>query len=64
MNDKEKALEFYIKCKNISEKVLNASDPDLAEIYNNLGLLYKDFDEKSKALELWSICTFAILPKI
>ncbi|OMJ65052.1 hypothetical protein SteCoe_39559 [Stentor coeruleus] len=33
------------------EKVLNSDDPDLVTIYNNLGSLYKDLNEKKKVLE-------------
>lgn len=41
-------MEINKKSKNIREKKLNPNHLDLAAIYNNLGILYKDKMKREK----------------
>ena len=47
-----KALSYYEKDLEISEKSLPPNHPDLAISYNNIGLVYDNMGEYSKALLL------------
>ena len=49
----EKAIEFYEKSLEISQKTLPPNHPDLATSYNNIGLVYDNMDEYSKALSYY-----------
>ena len=50
MGEREKALAYCIKAKNIAEKVLSPDHLDLAMAYNNLGALYFDRSENDLAM--------------
>ena len=39
-----------MKSKQIFEDVLPSSHPDLAKLYNNLGLLYKNEEKREESL--------------
>ncbi|CAF2099722.1 unnamed protein product [Rotaria magnacalcarata] len=50
MGDYSKALKYYEKANKILEISLPPTHPDLAQSYNNIGLVYKNMGEYSKAL--------------
>ena len=51
--DYEKALEYYGKALEISERTLGNDHPDTATTYNNMGLAYQAQGEYEKALEYY-----------
>ncbi|CAF4712965.1 unnamed protein product, partial [Rotaria socialis] len=44
-------VKFFEKDLEISQKTLSPDDPQLATRYNNIGLVYRNMGEYSKALE-------------
>jgi tetratricopeptide (TPR) repeat protein len=50
MGEYSKALSYYEKDLEISQKTLPANHPDLAISYNNIGGMYDNMGEYSKAL--------------
>lgn len=51
LGDYPKALEYYEKSLEISEKILGEDHPSTSSSYNNIGLVYKKMEEYAKALE-------------
>ncbi|CAF3757612.1 unnamed protein product [Rotaria socialis] len=47
------AAKFYEKCLEIYRKTLPENDVSLAFTYGNIGLVYKNMGEYSKALEFY-----------
>jgi serine phosphatase RsbU (regulator of sigma subunit)/Tfp pilus assembly protein PilF len=52
--NKEKALEFFLKSKEILEEINHSAG--LSDVYNNIGLLYKNVGQISKCLEYYFKC--------
>jgi tetratricopeptide (TPR) repeat protein len=50
MGEYSKAISYYEKALEISQKTLSAIHPDLATSYNNIGLVYYNKGEYSEAL--------------
>ncbi len=53
MGEYSKALSYYEKDLEISQKTLPANHPDLATSYNNIGGVYRNMGEYSKALSYY-----------
>ena len=51
LSDYPKALEYFMKCLAIQEKILPADHPDLATSYNNMGYTYGRMNDHKKALD-------------
>ncbi|CAF4728183.1 unnamed protein product, partial [Rotaria socialis] len=49
----QQAVTFYEKSLEISQKTLSPDDPELATSYNNIGGVYDNMGEYSKALEYY-----------
>ncbi|OMJ81989.1 hypothetical protein SteCoe_17421 [Stentor coeruleus] len=52
----ERSEEFYLKCLNIREQILQPLHPDLASIYNNMGALYSNKEDYTKSEEFYLKC--------
>ena len=52
----KKAEEFYIKCKKISEEILQPNHPDLAVLYFKLGNVYSNRADYDIAEEFYTKC--------
>jgi tetratricopeptide (TPR) repeat protein len=49
----EKAIDFYQMCLNIQLKTLGEEHIDLADTYNNIGIVYDDKGEYEKAIDFY-----------
>ena len=57
-NDREdytKALEYYDKALEIRKEVFRENHPDLANSYQNMGLVHKNLNRYTKALEYYKM---------
>ncbi|CAF4588997.1 unnamed protein product, partial [Rotaria magnacalcarata] len=50
MRDYSNALSFYQQAIEICRNILSPIHPDLASVYNNIGLTYDNMEEYAKAL--------------
>jgi tetratricopeptide (TPR) repeat protein len=53
MGEYSKALSYYEKDLEISQKTLPQNHPDLACSYNNIGLVYENIGDFTKALSFY-----------
>ena len=62
--DYEKALEYYEKDLEISERTLGSDHPSTATTYNNMAGVYKEQGEYEKALEYYEKALTVFMAKL